>query len=123
MKRYFGLIIPIVAFCGLLIITDIGCPIRYLTGIPCAGCGMTRAWWELIHLNFREAYMYHPLFWMPPIVCLIILMKRKIPTNIYTIIVGICICAFIVVYGIRLIHPDDIIVIELKSGELSKIFQ
>lgn len=38
------------------------CPIKYITGISCAGCGMSRAWISLLHFNIHDAFMYHPLF-------------------------------------------------------------
>ena len=34
------------------------CPIKYITGISCAGCGMSRAWISLLHFNIHEAFMY-----------------------------------------------------------------
>lgn len=40
----------------------IGCPIYRLTGIACPTCGVTRAWISFLHLRFREAFAYHPLF-------------------------------------------------------------
>ena len=43
------------------------CPIKYITGISCAGCGMSRAWIALLHFNIHEAFMYHPLFFLPPV--------------------------------------------------------
>ena len=42
------------------------CPIKYITGISCAGCGMSRAWISLLHFNIHDAFMYHPLFFLPP---------------------------------------------------------
>ena len=39
----------------------IRCPIKFLTGISCAGCGMTRAWWFFLHGDLRKAFYYHPL--------------------------------------------------------------
>ena len=41
------------------------CPIKYITGISCAGCGMSRAWISLLHFNIHDAFMYHPLFFLP----------------------------------------------------------
>ena len=32
-------------------------------GLPCPGCGMTRAWMSVFHLDFKAAFRYHPLFW------------------------------------------------------------
>ncbi|MDE7047571.1 MAG: DUF2752 domain-containing protein, partial [Lachnospiraceae bacterium] len=29
---------------GLFTVLGIGCPIKFITGISCMGCGMTRAW-------------------------------------------------------------------------------
>ena len=122
MKKYIAIIIPVIFFCGILIITGIGCPFRYLTGIPCAGCGMTRAWWELIHLNIAEAWSYHPLFLVPPVAFVIFLARRKIPKKIFYIMIFMLACIFIAVYVLRLMEPNDIIFIDLKRGALGRMF-
>ena len=38
------------------------CPFFYVLGIRCPGCGMTRALLSLLHLDFKAAFYYHPLF-------------------------------------------------------------
>jgi len=36
------------------------CPFRRLTGLPCPGCGMTRAFWALSGGRLREALTFNP---------------------------------------------------------------
>ena len=43
------------------------CPFKRLTGIPCPGCGMTRAWLCALRMDFGGALYWHPLFWLPPV--------------------------------------------------------
>lgn len=38
-----------------------GCPVRLLTGVSCPGCGMTRALFALLKLDFSLAFEMHPL--------------------------------------------------------------
>ncbi|MBW2261523.1 MAG: DUF2752 domain-containing protein [Deltaproteobacteria bacterium] len=41
------------------------CPFRNFTGLPCPGCGMTRAFHHLVHLEFAEAAAYNILaYWL-----------------------------------------------------------
>lgn len=40
----------------------VGCPVYRLTGVPCPGCGMSRAFIAAAKLDFRAAFAYHPLF-------------------------------------------------------------
>ncbi|WP_373689128.1 DUF2752 domain-containing protein [Clostridium sp. YIM B02551] len=54
--------LPVTLLYAILRVVGIGCPIKFLTGISCAGCGMTRAWIRVIHLDFKGAFYYHPLF-------------------------------------------------------------
>lgn len=51
----------------------LSCPIRELTGIPCPGCGMGRAWLAVLRFDFSGAFRYHPLFWAVPVVALFII--------------------------------------------------
>lgn len=43
------------------------CPFFALTGLPCATCGMTRAWSAVFHGNLSDAFSFHPLFWAAPV--------------------------------------------------------
>ncbi len=52
----------IVSAAALLSVSGIGCPIRFLFGIPCPGCGTTRACAAALHGDFAEAFRWHPLF-------------------------------------------------------------
>ena len=35
-------------------------------GVPCPGCGMTRATLAALRLDFAEAFRLHPMFWVMP---------------------------------------------------------
>lgn len=45
-----------------------GCWFRSVTGIPCPGCGMSRAWLAALRGDLAAALGYHPMFWSIPIV-------------------------------------------------------
>lgn len=47
--------------------TPIECIFLSLTGLPCPGCGMTRALLSAVTLNFKSAFSYHFMFWSVPI--------------------------------------------------------
>ena len=36
------------------------CFFRYLTGLPCPGCGLTRSFSCILHGDFSHGYDYHP---------------------------------------------------------------
>lgn len=82
------------------------CVVKRTFGIPCPGCGMTRAWFSLLKGDLIKAFYYHPLFLTVPVfIILLILYIRK--TNKYKwvekAILFICIL-YIIVYFIRLIY-------------------
>lgn len=41
--------------------TGVGCPIRYVLNIPCPTCGMTRALFSLLKLDFSSYFLYNPM--------------------------------------------------------------
>ena len=96
------IIIGIAILCIILHVTGIGCPIRYVTGIPCPTCGMTRAWVELLRLNVRGAFSYHPLFWTIPILGIAFVIKPRMPKRIFEFVMIIIGVAFFVVYLTRI---------------------
>lgn len=55
---------PLVPLFGLGLLVASGllvCPAKLLTGVPCPGCGLTRATLSMVHLQFDEMLSFHPL--------------------------------------------------------------
>ena len=51
------------AVLAVLVLTDhYMCPFKFITGIPCPACGMTRACLAVTHGDFRSSFHYHPLW-------------------------------------------------------------
>lgn len=121
-KKNWSLYVTLVVVYLFLTITDIGCPILYMTGIPCMGCGMTRACTHLLQLDFAGAFYYHPLvFFLPIFVVLYFAFGEKYPKFKKCLII-ICAILFIIVYVIRLFDPNDAVVkIDLSNGFIYKV--
>lgn len=100
------------------------CPIKYITGISCAGCGMSRAWIALLHFNIHEAFMYHPLFFLPPVVVIVMLLKSKINIKIYKIFMFTIAGAFVIVYLYRMFIGDgNVVVFEPQNNIAFRIIR
>lgn len=95
----------------------ITCPIKFFTGISCAGCGMSRAWLSVLRLDMAGAFRYHPLFFLPPVALVVILLKSKMNIKIYKIFMFTIVAAFVIVYVYRMIWVDgDIVVFRPKDS-------
>src|SRR6476661_6052669 len=63
------------------------CPFRLMTGLPCPGCGLTRAWVFIAHGHLGDALAANPfvLVTMPAaialvlVVCLALVRRRPLP--------------------------------------------
>ena len=80
-ENRFQIISAIAAVVLLYLVLEgfgITCPIKFLTGISCAGCGMSRAWMAVFHLDFARAFYFHPLFFTPPVILLVIFLTKRI---------------------------------------------
>lgn len=69
--KHFVIISICIAYIFLTDALNIGCPFRWLTGIPCPACGITRAYLSFCSLDFRGAFLNHPLFWLLPVLVFI----------------------------------------------------
>ena len=65
----------------LYLIPGISCPILSITGTQCPGCGMTRALFSALMLNFRQAFEYHFMFWSVPVLYVSFLFDGKLSKN------------------------------------------
>ncbi|TDW26393.1 uncharacterized protein DUF2752 [Breznakia blatticola] len=83
------------------------CPISTVIGIPCPGCGMTRAMIQLLQFNIEDALYFHPLciifvfytLWM----MILFIKHRSFYNNGAKYTTWILIIVFIVTYSIRMI--------------------
>lgn len=111
----------VAAFVGIYMIMgskSITCPILFITGISCAGCGMTRAWLSLLKFDLSAAFYYHPLFWHPALTILIFLFKRKLIRK--WCMAGAVL--FLAVYGVRMFSvQDEVVVFRPLEGFLFRI--
>ena len=120
----------VIAIAALLLIygaaqvTGIGvCPLRTVFGLSCPGCGMSRAWWELLSGDLPGALRYHPLFWLPVPALLLLLFRDRIPPRIFTGSMIFLLLLLLAVYGIRMADPaDQVVRFRPESGMFFRIF-
>lgn len=106
----------------LLSLTGRGCPIRALTGIPCPGCGLTRAYLCLFRGDLRGALYYHPLFWAVPLPLLLLLKSgpfgRRGVRAALRLTVGLLLAAALLLYLLRLlIWKNSAVYLPLFGGK------
>ena len=54
----------------IMYLLDTTCIVKSILGVPCPGCGMTRAAICAIRLDFIGAFEYHAMFWSLPLLVL-----------------------------------------------------
>ncbi len=80
------------------------CISMLLLGLPCPGCGLTRANLLFFSGKFYEAFMMHPLFIVADVFLLYLLwrlIKRKKATKSFLIVCLVLIFIFLLVFFIR----------------------
>ena len=121
-KKYLYLIISAGLLCLFLYLTNIGCPIKFITGISCPGCGMTRALLSLLRLDVKSAVYYHPLVFVMPVIVIIILLRNKLGRRLFKIFTVFFIVLFIAVYICRMADAGNSIVqINVRNGLIGRI--
>jgi hypothetical protein len=112
-----SLILALVILYGFFFLVGVTCPIKFLTGVSCPGCGMSRAEFAFIRGDIRKAFYYHPLFPLPIVVLILLPFREKIPEFIKRIFLLVIIMAFMVVFFWRMFFLDqDIVVFDPWNG-------
>ena len=124
-KGLIGLAVGVALYALFLQISGIHCPIKYLLGISCPGCGMTRALLAALRLDLAAAFGYNPA-WCALILCLAcalplyFLGKRraaKITAVVFLVIL-------VTVYAVRMISgSSDVADIEPQNGLIYRLFK
>lgn len=114
-KEDLSAVAAIAGIYGIMGMTGITCPILFMTGVSCAGCGMTRAWLSLLRLDFRAVFHYHPLFWLPALLVILFLFEKRIFKQSYWLWAAL----FLLVYGIRMFAgTGEIVMFRPQEGFL-----
>ena len=116
MKKYKNIIISIILLILLLIYVLVGnkvnlyipCPIKFITGLYCPGCGITRMILSILKGDLYQAFRYNPLvFILTPFLIFYFLeisiskicnkksICKKIPNYVFYILI-----VALVVYGV-----------------------
>lgn len=104
--------------------SGMGCPILFFTGIPCPGCGMTRSLLCLLRFDIEEALQYHPLGIVMPFLAIGLLFGKIYSKKWFNRILQLFLALFLIVYIIRLLNPEDVIVkINVSGGKIYQMFQ
>lgn len=68
-------------YVGILIVFwgfKIPCIFNTVFGVPCPGCGMSRAFFSVLRFDFAAAFGFHPMFWSVPILYLYLLFDGEL---------------------------------------------
>ncbi len=101
----------------------LGCPVRFFTGLPCPGCGMTRALGHAAGLRFEEAFHQHPLFWLAPVLAWLLLAKwararPRLRNTALAVLGGV----FVLTYLLRLFWFHSPVLAPARPGILQLFF-
>lgn len=108
----------------VLYLFNVGCPIRFITGVSCPGCGMTRAIVSILRLDFAGAFHYHPLFILAPVMFLLFIFEDYIKPGIVKFSWIFLITLFLSTYLYRLLFTqNEVVMIDLSNGFAVKLFQ
>ena len=111
-KEQVTAILAVVLFYGVLQLVGITCPIKFITGISCPGCGMTRAWLSLLlRGDLKAAFYYHPLFWILVPAVPLFLCRHRFSGRVRKIAGYALILLFFAVYAVRMASPGNTIVV------------
>lgn len=109
LNRYYPIIVfTVIGFFGLLTSTLTKrsvCLFTRIFGLPCPACGMTRSQVALLRLDIVNAFRYHPLFWVPPLICLLALLG-KLTNKMITILITLLIAVWMI--RMILLFPNQI---------------
>lgn len=75
------IVLSVIAAAIAAVMTDYECIFRKYFNVICPGCGMTSAVKSLFHLDFKNAFLYHPMVYSIPLIILYIIKDGKLIGN------------------------------------------
>lgn len=105
------LLAAVLLYMTVMVKLRIFCPIRHFTGIPCPGCGMSRALGCLLRLDFEGSLHSNPAL-LPCMAALFVLVNRetclleKVSMRVKDIVIGAGFGFTIAVYIVRMAFAE-----------------
>ncbi len=128
-KKYktYVIVFFIVFLIGVLSLFKIYiCPFYYITGIPCPLCGMTRALFSVLILNFKSSFYYHALWPLVviflPTYVLLKMFNVKINKKLENTVSIIIAILFLSYFLFRHITHSEIVEINFYNSLIYKIY-
>jgi hypothetical protein len=107
--------IPLAAAAAIVLTGVIGgdtlCFFKLVYGVPCPGCGMTRALSALLGGDFAAALAFHPLVPIVPLLALVVVFRKRRPFRMLyrsDVFWAGCAACFMLVWAVRMLvfFPD-----------------
>ncbi len=105
---HLALLTAALIYMAVMVKLRIFCPIRYLTGVPCPGCGMSRALGCLLRLDISGSLRCNPAL-LPCLAAMLILVNRetclleRVSMKVKDILIALGLGFTIAVYAVRMI--------------------
>lgn len=83
----------------LVLALDWACPFLAVTGLPCPGCGTTRATMALLELDFFKAFALNQLIFIAPIVLLFVyisMRQARIRNVVLVVVAAVMVSVFLI---------------------------
>mgnify|MGYP000844161624 FL=1 len=118
LARYWYICLLVGSFLLFAIIIRVlgkpNCPVYFLFNYPCPACGLTRAWLSFFKGKLSEAFSFHPLFWLLPVIAILFLIRKKLKLKrLYykNLIWVLLIAIFLLTYLVRIIiaYPEPFV--------------
>lgn len=123
-KEYIIFALCFVTLILVMMLLHIPCPIKYLTGMSCAGCGMTRALLSALSLDFGAAFHYHPLWILLfPTALLLIVFKAKKKKIAFNAVLSCVAILFFTVWIYRLACGDEIVAFDFDDSAINRVIK
>ncbi len=107
-----------------MMILDLPCPIKHLTGISCPGCGMTRAVLSALRLEISAAFEFHPLWILIlPIVILLVFFNKKKTRLAFSVTLWSSALLFAGMWIYRLLSNDSVVTFNIEGGMIYMLIQ
>ena len=124
-RQYISLAAGIVLCYGVLFALGITCPIKFLLGVSCPGCGMSRALFSAVRLDFSAAFAYHPMWiTLPFFAFFLLLFYQKDNKRMFRATFFVFAALMIGVYVYRMVcnSNEAVVVFDPLGGAIAKLF-